>query len=171
MFDNGPVLRPEASGPWANMSTLWLPLYFYWLTARLTLESKIPLLYIFLTSPHLSFRRNSRDSFSLPLVDLRCSSIAFPKLTITCYQRSIYNISCILWTITKGLEKRVEEMATRGRIKAIHRNTWLSSARILWRVLETRIELVVTLTPLKDFFSSHLCEKTTGSKKIVAVVV
>ena len=40
-------------------------------------------------------------------------------------------------TVTKGLLKGLEEFGIRGRVETIRTTTWLKTARILRRVLET----------------------------------
>ena len=51
-------------------------------------------------------------------------------------------VTCALHTVTKGLVKGLEDLDIRGRVETIQTTTWLRSARILRRFLETGGDLL-----------------------------
>ena len=66
-------------------------------------------------------------------------------------------------TVTKGLVHELEDFEIRERVEAIQIKALLTSAKILWIVLETRW-LAVTQTPLRNYQVNQIWKTHKGEK-------
>ena len=78
-------------------------------------------------------------------------------------------VSCALGTVTKGLERGLEDLEIRERTGIIQTTALSRSVRILWRILKTCRDLL-SLKLLWETISVSGCEKLAMSKIIIIII-
>ena len=83
--------------------------------------------------------------------------------------KAIPNVVGAFEAFPEDLEKSLEELEIRGRIKTIQTTALLRLVRILWRVLDTRGDFL-SLGPQRKTISERWCKKLAKSKMIIVAL-